>query len=154
MRALLRFSSVASGSRCAASAWLCALLIHGAMTIPVLAQSTPPLVNPGLWEITPQKSGSAGVSYRQCFSRGDLDDLKMLLPHINGGGDCPQVRLEAGNGVMTWVLNCPLRELVGAGRYELQPASIDGAVNLTEGPSKSATTLTIAARHAGACTTQ
>ena len=154
MRALLRFSSFAFGSRHAASAWLCALLIHGAWTIPVLAQSTPALVNPGLWEITPQKSGSAGVSYRQCFTRGDLDDLKMLLPHINGGDDCPQVRLKSANGVMTWALNCPLRELVGAGRYELQPASIDGVVKLTDGPSKSATTLTIAARHAGACTTQ
>ena len=154
MRALLRFSAVASSSRHAASAWLCALLIHGTLACPVLAQSTPALVNPGLWEITPQKSGSAGVSYRQCFTRGDLDDLKMLLPHINGGGDCPQVRLGAANGVMTWALNCPVKELLGEGRYELQPASVHGAVKLTEGQSKTATTLTIAAHHAGACTTQ
>ena len=132
-----------------------AILLCVGLTSSALAQSAAPaatsLVNPGMWEIMPQSNQGAAVSYRQCFARGDLDDLKALLPNLPGGTGCPAATLEAKAGVMTWTLDCPAKTFRGEGRYELQAAAIRGTVTLADGPEKKTTSLTIMARHAGAC---
>ena len=102
-----------------------ALLVLLPHASPGFAQSTPaPLVNPGLWEITPQSNAGASVSYRLCFARGDLDNLKLLLPNLGNSADCPLQETKAVDGVMTWALNCPAKLFRGEGRYALTATTI------------------------------
>ena len=132
-----------------------AILLSIALTGSALAQSAAPaapsLVSPGMWEIMPQSSQSATVSYRQCFARGDLDDLKALLPNLRGGTACPAAKLETNAGVMTWSLDCPAKSFRGDGRYELQAAAVRGTINFIDGADNKTTTLTIAAHYTGPC---
>ena len=124
------------------------LVIAGALC----AQSVPAaLVNPGQWVITPQSNAGASVSYSLCFARGDLNDLKQLLPNMSNTAECPPQRTSAANGIMTWEFDCAEKAFRGEGRYVLDATKVDGAVNFTQGAPAVTTSQRILARHAGAC---
>lgn len=121
----------------------------------LFAQSAPaPLVNPGQWEITPQSNAGASVSYSLCFARGDLDDLKKLLPNLSNTTECPAQRINATDGVMTWDLDCPAKSFRGEGRYALSAMAVDGTIHFTQGAPAVTATQRIIARRAGACPAQ
>lgn len=129
----------------AAAAAFC-LLASGA-----LAQTASALVNPGAWDVSPQTHAGASVSYRLCFARGDLEDLKQLLPNLSNSADCPVMRVEAADGVMTWEFACPAKSFRGDARYALSATAIQGTVNFTQGTPAATTSQSIAAKYAGAC---
>ena len=117
-----------------------------------LAQSTvATLVNPGLWEIAPQSSAGASVLYQLCFARGDVEDLKNLLPNLSNSVDCPEQRIDASTGAMTWEFSCPAKSFYGEGRYQLNAGTIRGAISFTQGAPAVTTSHSIAARHLGVC---
>lgn len=128
-----------------AAAALC-VLASGA-----LAQTASALVNPGAWDVTPQNNAGASVSYRLCFARGDLEDLKQLLPNLSNSADCPVMRVEAADGVMTWEFACPAKSFRGDARYALSATAIQGTVNFTQGTPAATTSQSIAAKYSGAC---
>jgi hypothetical protein len=139
----------------AASAPAVAALTLSIFAGPLLAQSPPvPLVNPGQWQITPQGSAGASVSYGLCFPRGDLEDLKQLLPSLGNTAECPPQRTEAANGVMNWEFNCPAKSFRGDGRYLLSATAVEGTINFTQGAPAVTATQRIVARHAGLCQTR
>ena len=120
--------------------------------VPLFAQSTPAaLVNPGQWEITPQSNAGATVSYALCFARGDLDDLKQLLPNLSNIAGCPPQRTGAADGVMTWEFDCPAQSFRGDGRYTLGASAVDGVINFTQGAPAVTSSQRITARQTGAC---
>ena len=112
---------------------------------------TTSLVTPGRWEITPQSNAGASISYQLCFTKGDLDDLKKLLPNLSDSADCPPQRVAAANGIMTWKFSCPAKSFRGEGSYQLTAATIEGAINFTQGDPAVTTRHSIAARHLGGC---
>ena len=116
-----------------------------------LAQTESALVNPGAWDVTPQTNAGASVSYRLCFARGDLEDLKQLLPNLSNSADCPVMRVEAAGGVMTWEFACPAKSFRGDARYALSATAIQGTVNFTQGTPAATTSQSIGAKYAGAC---
>ena len=138
----------------------CALrtrVFAAAMSMPLLAATTLAqtsslvLVNPGRWEITPQSHAGASVSYRLCFGRGDLEDLKQLLPNLGNSADCPAQRVEAATGLMTWEFACPAKSFRGEGRYVLTNNTIQGTVNFTQGSPAATSSQGLAARLVGTC---
>ena len=116
-----------------------------------LAQTASALVNPGAWDVTPQNNAGASVSYRLCFARGDLEDLRQLLPNLSNSADCPVMRVEAADGVMTWEFACPAKSFRGDARYALSATAIQGTVNFTQGTPAATTSQSIAAKYSGAC---
>ena len=117
-----------------------------------LAQATgAELVNSGLWEIAPSSVAGASVLYQLCFVRGDVEDLKKLLPNLSNSADCPDQRIDASIGAMTWKFSCPAKLFHGEGSYQLNPATIQGTLSFTQGAPAVTTRHSIAARHLGAC---
>lgn len=121
----------------------------------ILAPNLPALVRPGRWAVTPQSTAGASVSYQVCFKTGSLDDVKLLLPRLEGGPECPQPRIEVGRATLTWQLGCPAKSLRVDARYTLAPDVIEGTVTITQsgaqGNPAAASVQSIKAQHAGAC---
>lgn len=141
------------------SAVLCGLLYGGAAqaqtasaptTGPVRKESAP-LVRPGAWSITPQSPSGVTLGYQLCFKTGSLDDIKLLMPNIQGGAGCAAPVIELPTGLVTWRFVCPAQALHVSARYTLAPERIEGLINITQGTSAAASNQSITAQHAGAC---
>lgn len=116
----------------------------------VVAQAVQ-LVRPGVWQITPEGSGSASVGYQLCFKTGSLDDVKLLLPNLTAPADCPPVKLSADGGQLTWQFDCPAHAVKASAHYALSADAINGTFLLERGAPAVKSGQTIKARHHGAC---
>lgn len=122
------------------------------MTEPARNESAPaPLVRAGAWNITPQSTSGVTLGYQLCFKTGSLEDVKLLMPNIQGGAGCAAPVIELPPGFVTWHLDCPAQALHVSARYTLLPERIEGSVNITQGTPAVASSQSITAQHAGAC---
>lgn len=108
-------------------------------------------VRAGEWEISPQSSTGASISYRLCFKSGGSEDLQLLLPRLPPDTGCPGAQTVLKNGVLEWSLACPTRSVEMSARYQLGPDLIDGTVTLTQGAPPQTSQQRIVARRVGAC---
>lgn len=126
-----------------------------AQTAPAAASNAAPaaaLVRPGAWNITPQAVSGLSLTYQLCFKTGSLDDIKMLMPNLQGGnGGCAAPVIEVTPGLVTWRFQCPPQALDAHARYTFTPERIEGALHLTQGTPAVSSSQSIAAQHAGAC---
>lgn len=108
-------------------------------------------VRAGEWEISPQSSAGASISYRLCFKSGGSEDLQLLLPRLPPDTGCPEAQTAIQDGVFDWRLACPARSLEMSARYQLGPDLIDGTVTLNQGAPPQTSQQRIVARRVGAC---
>lgn len=110
------------------------------------------LVRPGAWNVTPQAVSGLSLAYQLCFKTGSLDDIKMLMPNLQGGnGNCAAPAVEMTPGLVTWRFQCPPQALDAHARYTFTPERIEGVFHLTQGTPAVSSSQSIAAQHAGAC---
>ena len=108
-------------------------------------------VRTGEWEISPQSSTGASISYRLCFKSGGSEDLQLLLPRLPPDTGCPGAQTVLKDGVLEWRLACPTRSVDMTARYQLGPDLIDGTVTLTQGAPPQTLQRRIVASRVGAC---
>lgn len=117
-----------------------------------VAASATPLVRPGAWNVTPQAVSGLSLAYQLCFKTGSLDDIKLLMPNLQGGnGGCAAPVIEVTPGLVTWRFQCPPQALDAHARYTFTPERIEGVFHLTQGTPAVTSSQSIAAQHAGAC---
>lgn len=109
------------------------------------------LVQPGAWNVVPQTTAGASISYQLCFKTGSLEDVRLLLPNMNAGADCPNPQIDVRPGALSWRLECPRSGLTAQAEYALGPERIEGTVTITPGSGRASTRQTITAHRAGAC---
>jgi len=108
-------------------------------------------VRAGEWEISPQSSAGASISYRLCFKTGGNEDLQLLLPRLPPDAGCPGAQTVLKDGVFELRLACPGRSVEMTARYQLGPELINGTVTLTQGTPPQTSQQQIVARRVGAC---
>lgn len=112
---------------------------------------TAPLLRPGAWNVTPQSPSGVTLGYQLCFKTGSLDDIKLLMPNIQGGAGCAAPVIELPPGLVTWRFDCPAQAVQVSARYTLAPERIEGLIHITQGTPAAASSQSITAQYAGAC---
>lgn len=131
--------------------------LAGALTLLMLTLAgaapaqEPPLVRPGIWEVRSGSVGQPMVGYRLCLRSGSMDDVKLLLPRLQGGASCVQNQSAPGGEILTWELSCPSIPLSAIGRYVLKAESIEGNVEINTGKLPVQQKDMLSARYVGAC---
>jgi hypothetical protein len=116
------------------------------------AQQNPPLVRPGNWEVRSGSPGGAMAGYQLCLTTGGMEDVKLLLPRLQGGAVCPVDRLLRDGQAITWELSSPAIPLTASARYVLQPQSIEGKLDMVSGAPPLPRQETLSAHYGGPCT--
>lgn len=91
------------------------------------------------------------AGYQLCLASGGMDDLKLLLPRVQGGAACPVDRLVRDGQAVTWELSCPAAPITASARYTLQPESIEGKLEITTGRPPVPRQELLSARYTGPC---
>ncbi|HEY4374263.1 MAG TPA: hypothetical protein VGN52_20235 [Burkholderiales bacterium] len=95
--------------------------------------------------------GQPAVAYRLCMKTGGPDDLKLLLPRVQASAACPAPALREEGDAFTWELACPAAGLSVHARYAVQPAQVQGKVEIVSGNPPQRRMDEITANYVGAC---
>jgi len=128
---------------------LALLMLTAAVGAP--AQEVPQLLRPGAWDVRSGRTGEAMVGYQLCLRSGGMEDVKLLLPRLQGAASCPQDRLSRDGQTLTWELSCPAIPLSASARYTLQAEAVDGQLDVSSGAPPVRQSEVISARYAGPC---
>lgn len=115
------------------------------------AQAGPPPLHAGEWQVANGAPGQPSVAYQLCMKTGTAEDLKLLLPRVQGSAACPAPVLGGQGAELLWDLACPAAQLAVHARYTVTAQRVDGRVEVTSGSPPQQRVDHISATYTGAC---
>lgn len=117
-------------------------------------RAAPPALRGGEWQVLSNTVGQPAVSYHLCMKNGGAEDLKLLLPRVKSSATCPAPELREEGNAFVWELACPAAALSIHARYTVQPAQVQGKVEIVSGNPPQRRVDEISANYVGACATR